>query len=57
MSIRKGTGAYSCLTIFPDGTIGIIYETGNTYYGIIESYAMLAFARFNLEWLTGGRNQ
>ncbi|HVN82249.1 MAG TPA: sialidase family protein, partial [Terriglobia bacterium] len=55
--IRKGSGAYSCLTIFPDGTIGIIYETGNTYSGIIESYAMLAFARFNLEWLTGGRNQ
>jgi sialidase-1 len=49
--IRKGTGAYSSMTVFPDGTIGVIYETGNTYDGIVEYYAQLAFARFNLEWL------
>jgi Neuraminidase (sialidase) len=49
--IRKGTGAYSSMTVFPDGTIGIIYETGNSYNGIVEYYAQLAFARFNLEWL------
>ena len=27
--IRKGEGAYSCMTVFPDGSIGIIYETNN----------------------------
>ncbi|MCI0538392.1 MAG: glycoside hydrolase [Verrucomicrobiales bacterium] len=34
--IKKGTGAYSSMTVFPDGTIGIIYETGNNYDGIVE---------------------
>jgi hypothetical protein len=42
------------MTVFPDGTIGIIYETGNTYGDIAEYYARLAFARFDLEWLTDG---
>ncbi len=50
--IKKGPGAYSCLTIFPDGSIGIIYETGNCGTGIVEYYAKLSFARFNIEWLT-----
>ncbi|MEW5977457.1 MAG: sialidase family protein [Acidobacteriota bacterium] len=50
--LKKGTGAYSSMTVFPDGTIGIIYETGNDYGGIVEYYGKLAFARFNLEWLT-----
>jgi sialidase-1 len=54
--IKKGTGAYSCLTIFPDDTIGIIYETGNYNKDVIEYYSSLSFARFNLEWLTDGED-
>jgi Neuraminidase (sialidase) len=50
--IKKGPGAYSSMTVFPDGTIGVIYETGNSYAGVVEYYAKLALARFNLEWLT-----
>lgn len=56
--IKNGTGAYSSMAVFPDGTIGIIYETGNTCDRVVEYYAKLSFARFNLEWLTDGkRNQ
>lgn len=54
--IKKGTGAYSCLTVFPDGTIGIIYETGKYNKDITEYYAKLSFARFNLEWLSDGKD-
>jgi len=54
--IKKGTGAYSSLTVFPDGTAGVIFETGNSYDGIVETYSKLAFARFNLEWLTDGKD-
>ena len=54
--IRKGQGAYSCMTVFPDGSIGIIYETNNCNTGAVDYYANLSFARFNLEWLTGGRD-
>jgi sialidase-1 len=54
--IRKGPGAYSSMTVFPDGTIGIIFESGSTYEGGVESYAKLSFARFNLEWLTEGND-
>ena len=54
--IKKGTGAYSCLTVFPDGTIGIIYETGKYNKDIVEYYARLSFARFNLEWLSDGED-
>ncbi len=55
--IKKGTGAYSSLTVFPDHTIGLVYETGNDYGGIVEYYSKISFARFNLEWLTGGQDQ
>ena len=37
---------YSCLTVMPDMSIGLIYEA--------EPYEHLRFARFNLEWLTDG---
>ncbi len=50
--IKKGPGAYSCMTVLPDGTVGIIYETGENYGDIVEYYAKLSFVRFNLEWLT-----
>lgn len=50
--IKEGTGAYSSMTVFPDRSIGIIYETGSMHEGGVEYYAKLSFARFNLEWLT-----
>lgn len=43
-------GAYSCLAVLPDGTIGILYEAGDR-----SPYESLVFARFALEWLTGGK--
>jgi hypothetical protein len=54
--VRNGTGAYSSLTVFPDGTIGLIYETGDSRDGASGTYATLTFARFNLEWLTDGQD-
>jgi len=54
--IKQGTAAYSCLTAFPDGTIGLVYETGNNYGDTAEYYSKISFARFNLEWLTGGQD-
>jgi sialidase-1 len=54
--IKKGPGAYSSMTVLPDGTIGILFEAGNTYNGRVEDHAKLTFVRFNLEWLTDGRD-
>jgi len=54
--IRKGPGAYSSLTAFPDGTIGLVYETGGSRDGIVEYDERLDFVRFNLEWLTDGKD-
>jgi sialidase-1 len=56
-TINNGTAAYSSMTIFPDGSIGILYESGNTYDGFAEHYGKVIFARFNLEWLTGGEDR
>ncbi|MFM1941843.1 MAG: hypothetical protein RI897_825 [Verrucomicrobiota bacterium] len=38
--------AYSCLTILADGSIGLLYESGNNH-----PYEELVFARFTLDWL------
>ena len=54
--VKKGTGGYSSMTVFPDGSIGVLFETGNSYDGIVEPHAKLAFAHFNLEWLTDGKD-
>lgn len=45
--------SYSDLAVLDDGTIGLVYERadkGSTHY-----WDELHFARFNLDWLTGGR--
>ena len=55
--IKEGTGAYSCPTVFPDGTIGLVYETGNSHDDVVEYYSKISFARFNLEWLTDGKDR
>ncbi|AWI09525.1 exo-alpha-sialidase [Ereboglobus luteus] len=38
--------SYSCMAVLKDGSVGILYETGETYPA-----EMLAFARFPLEWI------
>ena len=47
--VYTGPAAYSCLTVLPDKTIGLLYETGELYYK-----DEIAFTRFNCEWLTDG---
>ncbi len=55
-----GPTAYSCLTILPDLTAGCLYERGDE--GPLVSneqhsnYQKITFARFNLEWLTDGKD-
>ena len=39
---------YSCLTLLPDGDIGLLYETGDS-----SSIATLTFARFPVDWIVG----
>jgi sialidase-1 len=46
--IDSRPAAYSCMTILPDGEIGMLYETGDT-----SSISDLTFARFPIEWITG----
>ncbi|MGA0845810.1 MAG: family 20 glycosylhydrolase, partial [Luteolibacter sp.] len=43
--------AYSCMTILPDGDIGILYETGDA-----NAYQTLTFARFPLDWIVGNED-
>lgn len=54
--ILTGPGAYSSLTVFPDGSIGILFETG-TAFGTFDDYcAKEVFARFTVDWLTDGKD-
>ncbi len=48
-SIEPGDSQYSCLTVLQDMKIGILYER--------KPYDLISFARFNLEWLTEGKDQ
>ena len=54
--IRKGFGAYSSMTVFPDGSVGILFETGETYDWFVDGYQKQVFARFTLDWLTDGKD-
>jgi sialidase-1 len=45
--VNPGPSAYSCLTVLPDGTIGLLYEQGKQ-----DAAEKISFVRFNLEWLT-----
>lgn len=47
-------GSYSDMVVLGDGTIGYIYERGAK--GSTHYWDELHFARFNLEWLTFGRD-
>ena len=43
--------AYSCLTVLPDGKVGILYEAGEKH-----PYENLIFARFPVDWLLQGQH-
>ncbi len=51
-TITAGPVAYSCLAVLDDGTIGLLYETGDAH-----PYERIRFARFSLEWLSEGRDR
>jgi sialidase-1 len=44
--VTPGPAAYSCLAVLPDGTAGLLYETGAK-----SPYERIAFLRFHLDWL------
>lgn len=62
-SIEPGPSAYSDLAVLPDGTILCLYESGKPGATRPNSkrtdwpYASLTLARFNLEWLTDGKDR
>ncbi|MFH1086384.1 MAG: sialidase family protein [Chloroflexota bacterium] len=49
--LHEGPAAYSDLCVTPEGDIGCLYERGDE-----GPYERLTFARFNLAWLTRGRD-
>ena len=49
--LHGGFSAYSSLTTLPDMTIGCLYEGGDRYL-----YEKIVFARFNVEWLSQGKD-
>jgi sialidase-1 len=55
-TILTGPGAYSSMTVFPDGSIGILFETGSRYGDFADHYSKEVFARFTLDWLTDGKD-
>jgi sialidase-1 len=49
--IFEGKSAYSSLVRLPEGAIGLLYEAGDR-----TPYERIDFARFNLQWLTDGKD-
>jgi sialidase-1 len=47
--LHAGPSAHSCLIVFPDMTIGCLYEGGDKH-----RREWLRLARFTLDWLTDG---
>ena len=50
--LHEGPAAYSSLVVQPDFSIGLLFERGER-----SAYEGIAFARFTLDWLTGGRDR
>jgi sialidase-1 len=46
-AIEKGPGGYSSMTVLPDGSVGLVFETG--------TFSTISFVRFKLDWITDGR--
>lgn len=57
-TLEAGSSAYSDLAVLPDGTILCFYERGRAAEGDrkASAYGWLTLARFNLEWLTDGKD-
>jgi len=49
--VYKGPSAYSSLAAGPDGNVYLLFERGKK-----KLYESIAVARFNLDWLAGGRD-
>ncbi len=47
--VNAGFSGYSCLTVLPNGEIGVLYERG-----VHSTMEQITFARFSLPWLTNG---
>ena len=57
--LEAGYSAYSDITVLPDGTMLCLYERGHNTDAANKkptSYAYLTLARFNVEWLTDGKD-
>jgi sialidase-1 len=54
--LEAGTSGYSDLAVGPDGTIYCLYERGSTDGKDHFATRTLTLARFNLEWLSGGKD-
>jgi sialidase-1 len=50
-TVYQGLSGYSDLAVLPDNSIGLLYENGTGHY-----HDKITFARFNLEWLTQGKD-
>jgi sialidase-1 len=50
--LYEGLSAYSALAVLPDMTVGCLYERGAK-----SAYERITFARFDLEWLTDGKDR
>jgi sialidase-1 len=59
-TLESGYGAYSDLAVLPNGDALCLYERGRDSDMELKkstSYAWLTVARFNLEWLSNGKDQ
>lgn len=54
--LEDGFSGYSDMAVAKDGTILCFYERGSTDGKNIYKTGLLTVARFNLEWLTGGKD-
>jgi sialidase-1 len=55
-TVEPGFSGYSDLAVAKDGTILLFYERGSTDGKDIYRTGLLTVARFNLEWLTDGKD-
>ena len=55
-TVEPGFSGYSDLSVANDGTILLFYERGSTDGKDIYRTGLLTVARFNLEWLTDGKD-
>jgi len=56
-TLEAGFSGYSDLAVLPDGTALCFYERGSTDGKNIYKTGLLTVARFNLEWLTDGKDE